>query len=66
MKDGEGTTPDDQYFYVLDRLGNKTAVNINEVDVEYTLAAKNIDGSKVVLNMTLPQSKNAQLITVHH
>lgn len=43
-------------FKVLDRLGNTLVVNIeNDVEVEYTLAAKNIEGTTVVLNMKLPQ-----------
>lgn len=45
---------EDKIFYVYDILGNKAEVNIDEIGVTYTIAAKNTDGQKVVLNMALP------------
>ena len=48
-------TQEEDVFYVLDRLGNALAVDISrDALVQYTLAAKDIEGSTVVLNMTLP------------
>lgn len=42
-------------FYVCDLLGNKLEINIDEIPVTYTIAAKDIDGQTVVLNMKLPE-----------
>ena len=47
--------PNDKKFKVYDVFGNSSeVVNIDTIATKYTIAAKNTDGTKVVLNMTLP------------
>ena len=50
-------------FYIYDILGNFTEVDIGNIDITYTLAAKNTDGTTVVLNMKLPNTYHLENIT---
>ena len=54
---------DEDIFYVYDILGNYTPVDINVVDISYTIAAKNITGEIVVLNMKLQEDAELTGIT---
>ena len=52
----------DSKFYVCDLLGNTREISIGDIPVSYTIAAKDIDGQTVVLNMVLPEGATLQSI----
>ena len=55
-------TADDEKFELYDVLGNKGEIVLNNIKATHAIAAKNADGQKVVLNMSLPQGAILQSI----
>ncbi|MBP5427589.1 MAG: hypothetical protein J6Y29_06890 [Clostridiales bacterium] len=59
-------TDDDTSFMVRNIFGDELSINIENINVTYTIAAKDADGSRVVLNMVLPEgAKLLSLETVN-